>query len=293
MKTFEIGKSIKKLFEIPDKSFVDITYIVTEEINNKEKKEEDNYKCNTEAEIDLNLIKHSSEALGRVKFKNIDGNFMSDKKFFTPSIEPKIPSILPKKFQLNPSNENLDDDLAQKIFSKIFNKNPIDNQNSLMEIINYIDIINDSGVDGESTSNLKESQIPNNETFSLGIFISGLNPPIKINSFIDNSFNFVATCGHKNCSLLLSMKPELTYTYTNKNSQISQELNYLVANLCFPLGIKLCFEIGNDSNSNNKKIKDKKIIQQSQKIYYNVIKNAKDDIFYMVTLKYYIKMEIN
>ena len=293
MKTFEIGKNIKKLFEIPDKSFVDITYIVTEEINNKEKKEEDNFKCNTEAEIDLNLIKHSSEALGRVKFKNIDGNFMSDKKFFTPSIEPKIPSILPKKFQLNPSNENLDDDLAQKIFSKIFNKNPIDNQNSLMEIINYIDIINDSGVDGESTSNLKESQIPNNETFCLGIFISGLNPPIKINSFIDNSFNFVATCGHKNCSLLLSMKPELTYTYTNKNSQISQELNYLVANLCFPLGIKLCFEIGNDSNSNNKKIKDKKIIQQSQKIYYNVIKNAKDDIFYMVTLQYYIKMEIN
>ena len=282
--------------EIPDKSFIDITYIIKEEdINNEEKKEEGDIpksKYNTETEIEVGYIKHSSEN-DRHK-NNMDGKFLTDKKFFTPAIQPKIPSILPKIFQLNPSNENIDDDLAQKIFSKIFNKSPIENQNNLIEIINYKDIINDKGGDDESSINENiniESiaQIQQNETFCLGIFISGLKPPIENKNYIDNSYNFIAPCGHKNCSSLLSMKPELISTYINKNSQISQELNYLVANLCFPLGIKLCFEMSNDINNN---MKDKNIIQQSQNIYYNVIKNAKDDIFYIATLQYFIKMEI-
>lgn len=200
-------------------------------------------------------------------------------------MQPKNGFIEPSKFQLNPNNEN-EEDLTLKIFSKIFNKSPSENQNNSMEIIEYKDILDDIG--DEELINEKESLFLKNETFCLGIFVSGLKPPIEKKLFIENSYNFAAPCGHKNCSLLLSMKPELILTYTHKNSSITQELNYLVANLCFPLGIKLCFEMSNDNN-----IKDKKIIQKPQNIYYNVLKNAKDDIFYIATLQYYIKMEIN
>ena len=124
------------------------------------------------------------------------------------------------------------------------------------------------------------------DTFCLGIFISGLKPSIENNLFIENSFNYIPQCGHKNCSLFLSMKPELILTYSNKNSNLSHELNYLVANLCFPLGIKICFETPGEN------IKDKKNVFKSHNIYYNVIKNAKDEIFYIATLQYFIKMDI-
>ena len=279
---------------MPDKSFIDITYIIKEEIKNNDEKEDNKCKLNQlkyekikDTEININLIKYPPNQIENIKQKNINNNedILSEKRYYTPAMQPKNATIMPSKLQLNTNNEK-EEDLTLKIFSKIFNKSPSENQNNSMEIIEYKDILDDIG--DEELINEKESLVLKNETFCLGIFVSGLKPPIENNLFIENSYNFAAPCGHKNCSLLLSMKPELILTYTHKNSSINQELNYLVANLCFPLGIKLCFEMSNDNN-----IKDKKIIQKPQNIYYNVIKNAKDDIFYIATLQYYIKMEIN
>ena len=280
---------------MPNKSFVDINYLIKEETKIDNPKEDENNNFFSERNIkikirdneyDLNLKKNKTSSEIKNNKQNKLINNIYSQKYYTPSINLKNSSILPKKFQLNPLNENNDDDLTKKIFSKIFNKSPIENINNSIEIIESQELI-DNNKELEIISKKDELFNLKYETFCLGIFISGLKPSHENNFFIENSFNFIAQCGHKNCSLLLSMKPELILTYSNKNSNLSQELNYLVANLCFPLGIKICFENPCDNN-----IKDKKNNIKSQNIYYNVIKNAKDDIYYIATLQYFIKMEI-
>ena len=279
---------------MPNKSFVDINYLIKEEIKIDNPKEDENnffsernIKIKTkDIEYDLNLKKNKTSSEIKNDKQNKLINNIYSQKYYTPLINLKNSSVLPKKFQLNPLNENNDDDLTKKIFSKIFNKSPIENINNSIEIIESQELI-DNNKELEIINKKDELFNLKYETFCLGIFISGLKPSNENNFFIENSFNFIAQCGHKNCSLFLSMKPELIMTYSNKNSNLSQELNYLVANLCFPLGIKICFE-----NPCDNIIKDKKNNIKSQNIYYNVIKNAKDDIYYIATLQYFIKMEI-
>ena len=288
MHLLEIDKNIKKLLEMPNKGFIDINYIIKEETKNDNSKEEfdkinyfsEKVQKIKDKEIDLNLIKFPTNEIKSQENNNKD---IYPQKFYTPTTTKKIPYFLPKQFQLNPSDE-INEDLTQKIFSKIFNISPNESLNNSIEIIKSKEIIEDD--EGRINNNIENNLIKNYETFCLGIFISGLKPNLENNYIIENTYNFVSSCGHKNCSLLLSMKPELILTYSNKNSPISQEFNYLVANLCFPLGIKICFEIPGENN------KDKKIIQKPQNIYYNIIKNAKDDKFYIATLQYYVKMEI-
>ena len=256
LKSLEINKSIKKLFEMPDKSYIDITYFIKEE----------NY---DESELNifeekLELKKDLSHDIGYKE--NNDINF---KKYYTPMLNPKANNIFPTKLELNPIIEEKGENsnLAQKIFNKIFQKNQKDNLNNSFEIINYVD--NNNIIENENDSS----------KFCLGIFITGLNSPIDNSCFFEISKNFISSCGHKNCSNLLSFKPDILSKYLSKNNELSNELNYLVANLCFPLGIKICFENLSD-----------KINQKTQKVYYNVIKNAKDDIYYITTLQYFIKM---
>ena len=276
-----VEKSTKTLLEMPDESFIDLTYIIKEEIKNDENK---NTFYSEKHEIKSNMFNFNLNLKKQKEFdiENLKKNGINDSKnFFTPATERKTSDKLPIKFHLNPSNE-IDDDLTNKIFSKIFNKNANEYNNNSKEIIYPLEL--NESIQNES---LENSFIREYDPFCLGIFISGLKAPIEANSSIyENSYNFISSCGHKNCSLLLSFKPDLLLTYSNKNSPVEQELNYLVANLCFPLGIKLCFELSNDN-------KDKKNMQKSQNIYYNVIKNAKDDIFYITTLQYYINMDIN
>ena len=284
---------MKKLFEMPNQSFVDVNYIIKEEENNeidnnniliKEKNFFlENINNIKDTKNDLNLMKYPSTSINNDKkvYKN-ERNF--EKKYKTPAFSHKIPSILPKQLQLNPlEEEETNDDLAKKIFSKIFNKFPNDNLNSSIEIVEPNEIFDDNKYK-DRKENIVRNYMENYDTFCLALFISGLKPTIDKDSIIENSYSFVSSCGHKNCSILLSFKPELIMTYSNKNSPITQELNYLVANLCFPLGIKICFEIPDENN------KDKKNIQKIQNIFYNVIKNAKDDIFYIATMQYFVKM---
>ena len=244
---------------MPDKSYIDLNYYI------KEEKYDDS---------DLNIFDEKLELKkyfsNRIEFKeNKDINF---KKNYTPMLNAKVTDVVPTKLDLNLNIEDREDNsnLAQKIFNKIFHKNQKDNFNNSFEIINYMD----------DNNNIIENENENESNkFCLGIFITGIKSPIDNSSFFDISKNFISSCGHKNCSNLLSFKPDILSKYLNKNTELSNELNYLVANLCFPLGIKICFD--NLSEKINPKF---------QKIYYNVIKNAKDDIYYITTLQYFIKM---
>ena len=260
LKSFEINRSTKKLFEMPDKSIIDITYFINE-MNEKNLIIKDEEKINCDEKL----------VLKKCQSNKIDSNKNNNyvqfncKKYDTPMIMPRILDNIPEKLDLNNNDQFKNDNinLAQKIFSKIFQKNQIENLNNSIEIINYSDA-------KDILENNEINKIENKyKTFCLGIFISGLKSPIDISSFIESSRNFISCCSHKYCSNLMSLKPDLLSVYLNKNSKISNEINYLVANLCFPLGIKICFDNLND-----------KINQKSNRIYYNVINYLIQNIKY-------------
>ena len=250
---FEIKKEIKKLFEMPNKSLIDLTYFIKNEINDEEN-----------INLDINIL------------KNIGSDDINNKRFLTPKISLRNKFIFPSKSEINNylNNKKDDDDLnlTTKFFSKITDKYKVNNINDSIEIINFYENKGNTEIDTEIYKKY--------DKFCSAIFIAGLKPPIEKSSIIELSKNFISSCGHKKCSNLLALKPDLISIYLNKDFNISNESNYLLANLCFPLGIKICF-----SNINEMKNKEE------YKIYYNIIKNEKDEIYYMTTLQYFVQTD--
>ena len=113
----------------------------------------------------------------------------------------------------------------------------------------------------------------NRETFCEGFFISSF--PKKDGQVIEKSQSFPAICGHKECSSLPSMKPEIIMRYPLEDTK-TLELNNLAATICFPTGIKVCY-----NEDNQDIIKD----------YVTPITNQKGDRYYMINYHFYLKME--
>lgn len=175
---------------------------------------------------------------------------------------------------------------SNKSLSKEKNENNINNSSKekkdSLEIIYNIDLdepnINEDDLDIE----VEKKKIY--DTFCIGVFISGLSPPIKPTSIIENSENFMAPCGHLQCSIYPSLQPDLLHTYLNKNAKNFKFLSHLVANMCFPLGVKPCFGCRFEENN---KIDN---LPNPQQTFFNIIKNEKNEIYYIATLQYFIKM---
>ena len=121
----------------------------------------------------------------------------------------------------------------------------------------------------------------NYDPFCLGFFVSGMSIPIKEKSIIEDSINFLSPCGHKFCSLLFSISPEILYYYKNDNLEINDDMLKNISNLSFPLGVKICIECSFETN---------KMIQIPQQIFYNVMENNKGEKLYMCTKYYFIKI---
>ena len=159
------------------------------------------------------------------------------------------------------------------------NKEKNDNEDENFKIIDYIEINNKDG--------MKEiiSQNPY-DTFCIGVVISGLSSPIQLSSLIEKSDNFLAPCGHFQCSMFPSIEPEILNSFLNKNSQNFKELSQLISNMCFPLGIKPCFGCKFTRNG----IENSPDPQKTQQTFYNVIQKENGQCFYIATLQYFIKM---
>ena len=172
--------------------------------------------------------------------------------------------------------------LSQQLKNKTQNEleSPKNENNDSLEIINSIEI-NKPNID-EPMEISDEMKVY--DTFCIGVFVSGLAPPIKTNSIIENSENFMAPCGHLQCSIYPSIQPELLHTYINKNIKSFNNLSQLVANMCFPLGVKPCFGCRFEENN---KIDN---LPNPQQTFFNIIKNEKNEIYYIATLQYFIKM---
>ena len=110
------------------------------------------------------------------------------------------------------------------------------------------------------------------ETFCEGFFISSF--PYKDGQVVEKSQSFPASCGHKECSSLPAMKPEIIVRYPLEDTK-TLELNNLAATICFPTGIKVCY-----SENEPEIIKD----------YVTSITNQKGERYHMTTFHFYLKI---
>ena len=114
------------------------------------------------------------------------------------------------------------------------------------------------------------------ETFCEGFFIASF--PYKKAQVIENSQSFPSACGHTKCSVLAAMKPEIIMRYPLKDTK-DLELNNLAATICFPTGIKVCYNEEEPTNM----IDD----------YLTSITNQKGERYYMMTYHFYQKISNN
>ena len=161
-----------------------------------------------------------------------------------------------------PLDKNVDDDFVVLDFNQ--EKNKI--KQMFLKPKNYSDYLEE-----QYKKNIKN---PYRETFCEGFFIASF--PKKNASVIELNTSFSAQCGHEECSKLPGMKPEIIFRYPLKDTK-TLELNNLAATICFPTGIKVCYEENKEPN----KIMD----------YVSSITNQKGEMYYMMTYHFYIKMD--
>ncbi len=90
-----------------------------------------------------------------------------------------------------------------------------------------------------------------------------------------NSEILPADCGHEICSQLPAMEPDIIYKYPEDIKNF--EINNLAASICFPNGIKLCYE---ENEENIKVIKN----------YRSTLTNQNGNMFFVYTYHFYLKM---
>ena len=112
------------------------------------------------------------------------------------------------------------------------------------------------------------------DTFCQSFFLASF--PKENGKIIENSEYDLADCKHDLCSVLPAMQPELIYKYPEKDDK-GLELNNLAATICFPNGIKICYEE-----------KEEKI--KTVKNYRSSFTNQLGDRFFAVTYHFYLKM---
>jgi len=158
-----------------------------------------------------------------------------------------------------------DNNLQKKFYTEVKSLKPIKIEEKFLDSIKYDNYL--------SKINSKDKKMASRETFCEGFFISSF--PQKDGQVVEKSQSFPASCGHKECSSLPAMKPEILFRYPLEDTK-NLELNDLAATICFPTGIKVCYS---DEGPDN--IKD----------YVTPITNQKGERYYMITFHFHLKME--
>ena len=126
-------------------------------------------------------------------------------------------------------------------------------------------------VSEEEQKNLKS------ETFCNCFFLASF--PTENGKILEGSETDPADCNHPDCSKLPAMQPEIIYKYPQEDNR-GLEINNLAASICFPNGIKLCYE--------EDKAKIKTVTN-----YRTSIINMNGERFFAVTYHFFLEMENN
>ena len=114
--------------------------------------------------------------------------------------------------------------------------------------------------------------IPQRDCFCEGFFLASF--PFKGGKVIEKSQEYPSICNHTKCSMLPAMQPEIIYRYPLKDTK-SLELNNLAATICFPTGIKVCYDDDQPETVKN---------------YSTPITNQQGERYYMMTYHFYFKV---
>ena len=112
-------------------------------------------------------------------------------------------------------------------------------------------------------------------SFCKAFFVASF--PKKNNKLIEDSEGLTADCGHEECSQLPAFQPEIVYKYPEKDSN-DLEINNILASICFPHGIKVCYF----------NIEDK---IYTLKNYRSCFTNQVGDRFYSMMYHFYVRMK--
>ena len=194
--------------------------------------------------------------------ENTNTNFQKSKTMIEPS-QPK--KIIVSKISQQIIEEENDDDFVVLDIDDLRGKNSQNNA-SYLQPKKYSEYLED-----QKNKGIKH---PYRETFCEGFFIASF--PVKDAKVMEMSQNIPATCGHDDCSMLPAMKPEIIFRYPLKDTK-TLELNNLAATICFPTGIKVCYD--QDYAPNN------------VKNYVTSITNQKGERYYMMNFHFYLKVD--
>ena len=169
---------------------------------------------------------------------------------------------------------------SRKITNDLKQQNNIPNENNQISLEEILRRKREEYCNVESvnyTQYIKKSKMTKNkeerETFCEGFFIASF--PCQNAQVIENSQSFPSACGHQKCSVFNAMKPEIIMRYPLEDTK-NLELNNLAATICFPTGIKVCYNEEPPTNM----IDD----------YLTSITNQKGERYYMMTFHFYQKI---
>ena len=125
----------------------------------------------------------------------------------------------------------------------------------------------------KNISENEEKEIKN-DNFCECFFLASV--PYENGKIVENSENNIPDCQHDFCSYLPAMQPEIIYKYPKEDIK-GLEINNLAASICFPNGIKMCYE------EDEEKIK-------TVKNYRSSFTNQVGQRFFAMTYHFFLKM---
>ena len=185
----------------------------------------------------------------------------------------------------NNENKIIEEEKEEELEEKNLVNNIIENEEDIIENNNN-NYINENSIENQKSPNSKKKLLiekinisekekeEERDTFCESFYLVSFS---KENGQISkDSEIFLADCKHKECSKLPSMKAEIIYKYPEKDKKNS-EIRNANAYICFPTGIKLCYE------QNEEKIK-------TVTNYITTLTNQAGDTIFAVYYHFFLKM---
>ena len=254
---------------------------ISNNINNKFQNKNIKIEINKKQEFDKNIKKEE------VIVENVINNEEENKKEI---IENEINKVEENKEEIieneiNKEGENKEEIIENEINKEEENKEEIiekemNKDEEISKIRESFDSISTSSTPNQKKSpfldsitleKYLENPIQNRETFCEGFFISSFSK--DKGKVIERSQIYKSYCNHEECSKLPAMKPEIIFRYPLKDTK-NLELNNLAATICFPTGIKVCYN------------EEDPLINEN---YMAPITNQLGERYYMMTYHFYIK----
>mgnify|MGYP002624147128 CR=1 FL=1 len=249
---------------------------------NKEKEAEENLKVKEEeVKNDSPQKENEQNEENQTSPKEINKEEYDEEKFRTEKaktiVEPNRNKIDQEENKTDNQNHEREDrslTVLKKNSVPLINKLKIDEDENefLEEKENFLEGITYDKYLAKLKSENKKEHETGRESFCEGFFIASF--PQKEGQVIEGSQAFPASCGHSECSILPAMKPEIIARYPLQDTK-TLELNNLAATICFPTGIKVCYDENTPTMIND---------------YVTPITNQKGERYYMMTYHFYHKV---